>query len=172
MCPLCAPITSCRVVTRGTIRNNAPVPARSIRLADEPRPTCNRRAGNDIQRGRATRNIRNRRISGRRGMGEVYGVPPSDPRSLAAAAIFVVLVAAVAIAIPVARATHCEPAAALRASSREGISNPWATESKAPSASVRTYKAILTPTLHARAISVVPTTARIYPSYTRSTQSR
>jgi hypothetical protein len=105
-------------------------------------------------------------------MGEVYGVPPSDPRSLAAAAIFAVLVAAIAIAIPVARATHIEPAAALRTSSREGISNPWATESKAPSVSVRTYKAILTPTLHARAISVVPTTARIYPSYTRSTQFR
>jgi ABC-type antimicrobial peptide transport system permease subunit len=44
----------------------------------------------------------------------LYGVAPSDPRSLAAAAIFVALVAAVAIAIPVARATHTEPAAALR----------------------------------------------------------
>ena len=44
----------------------------------------------------------------------LYGVAPSDPRSLAAAAIFVALVAAVAIAIPVARATHIEPAAALR----------------------------------------------------------
>jgi ABC-type antimicrobial peptide transport system permease subunit len=44
----------------------------------------------------------------------LYGVAPSDPRSLAAAAIFVALVAAVAIAIPLARATHIEPAAALR----------------------------------------------------------
>jgi ABC-type antimicrobial peptide transport system permease subunit len=44
----------------------------------------------------------------------LYGVAPSDPRSLAAAAAFVALVAAVAIAIPVARATHIEPADALR----------------------------------------------------------
>jgi ABC-type antimicrobial peptide transport system permease subunit len=44
----------------------------------------------------------------------LYGVTPSDPRSLAAAAVFVTLVAAVAIAIPLARATHIEPAAALR----------------------------------------------------------
>jgi ABC-type lipoprotein release transport system permease subunit len=44
----------------------------------------------------------------------LYGVAPSDPRSLAAAAVFVALVAAVAIAIPVARATRVEPAAALR----------------------------------------------------------
>jgi len=44
----------------------------------------------------------------------LYGVAPSDPRSLAAAAAFVALVAAVAIAIPLARATHVEPAAALR----------------------------------------------------------
>ena len=44
----------------------------------------------------------------------LYGVAPSDPSSLAAAAIFVALVAAVAIAIPVARATHIEPAVALR----------------------------------------------------------
>jgi len=44
----------------------------------------------------------------------LYGVAPSDPRSLAAAALFVALAAAVAIAIPVARATHTEPAAALR----------------------------------------------------------
>jgi predicted permease len=44
----------------------------------------------------------------------LYGVAPSDPRSLAAAAAFVALVAAVAIAIPVARATDIEPAAALR----------------------------------------------------------
>jgi ABC-type antimicrobial peptide transport system permease subunit len=44
----------------------------------------------------------------------LYGVAPSDPRSLAAAAVIVALVAAVAIAIPVARATHIEPAAALR----------------------------------------------------------
>lgn len=44
----------------------------------------------------------------------LYGVAPSDPRSLAAAAVFVALVAAVAIAIPVARATLIEPAAALR----------------------------------------------------------
>ena len=38
--------------------------------------------------------------------------------------------------------------------------------------SVRTHKAILTPTLHARPISVVPMTSRIYPSYTLSTQAR
>jgi predicted lysophospholipase L1 biosynthesis ABC-type transport system permease subunit len=44
----------------------------------------------------------------------LYGVAPSDPRSLAAAAVFVALLAAVAIAIPLARATHIEPAAALR----------------------------------------------------------
>jgi len=44
----------------------------------------------------------------------LYGVAPSDPRSLAAAAVFVALVAAAAIAIPLARATHIEPAAALR----------------------------------------------------------
>jgi ABC-type antimicrobial peptide transport system permease subunit len=44
----------------------------------------------------------------------LYGVTPSDPRSLAAAAVFVALVAAVAVAIPLARATHIEPAAALR----------------------------------------------------------
>jgi hypothetical protein len=44
----------------------------------------------------------------------LYGVAPSDPRSLVAAAVFVALVAAVAMAIPVARATHIEPAAALR----------------------------------------------------------
>jgi hypothetical protein len=44
----------------------------------------------------------------------LYGVAPSDPSSLAAAAIFVALVTAVAIAIPVARATHIEPAIALR----------------------------------------------------------
>jgi putative ABC transport system permease protein len=44
----------------------------------------------------------------------LYGVTPSDPRSLVAAAVFVALVAAVAVAIPLARATHIEPAAALR----------------------------------------------------------
>lgn len=44
----------------------------------------------------------------------LYGVTPLDPQSLAAAAVFVALVAAVAIAIPLARATHTEPAAALR----------------------------------------------------------
>ncbi|MGH9139842.1 MAG: FtsX-like permease family protein, partial [Thermoanaerobaculia bacterium] len=44
----------------------------------------------------------------------LYGVAPSDANSLAGAAVFVALVAAVAIAIPVARATHIEPAAALR----------------------------------------------------------
>jgi ABC-type antimicrobial peptide transport system permease subunit len=44
----------------------------------------------------------------------LYGVTPSDPRSLAAAAVFVALVAAVATAIPLARATHTEPAAVLR----------------------------------------------------------
>jgi predicted permease len=44
----------------------------------------------------------------------LYDVAPSDPRSLVAAAVFVALVAAVAMAIPVARATHIEPAAAMR----------------------------------------------------------
>ena len=44
----------------------------------------------------------------------LYGVNPSDPRSPAVAVVFVVLVAVVAIAIPVARATLIEPAAALR----------------------------------------------------------
>jgi predicted permease len=44
----------------------------------------------------------------------LYGVAPSDPGSLAAAAIFVALVAAAAVAIPLARATHTEPATALR----------------------------------------------------------
>ena len=44
----------------------------------------------------------------------LYGVTPSDPRSFAAAAIFVALVAAAATAIPLVRATHIEPAAALR----------------------------------------------------------
>jgi len=44
----------------------------------------------------------------------LYGVAPLDPRSLAAAAVFVALVAAVAIAMPVACAIHIEPAAALR----------------------------------------------------------
>jgi ABC-type antimicrobial peptide transport system permease subunit len=41
----------------------------------------------------------------------LYGVAPSDPSSLAAAVVFVALVATLAIAIPVARATHIEPAA-------------------------------------------------------------
>jgi predicted lysophospholipase L1 biosynthesis ABC-type transport system permease subunit len=44
----------------------------------------------------------------------LYGVAPSDPGALAAAALFVGLVAAAAIAVPVARATRIEPAAALR----------------------------------------------------------
>ena len=44
----------------------------------------------------------------------LYGVTPSDPRSLAAAAVFVTLVAALAVALPLARATRIEPAAALR----------------------------------------------------------
>jgi putative ABC transport system permease protein len=44
----------------------------------------------------------------------LYGVAPSDPRSLAVAAVFVALVAAVAIAISVMGATQIEPAAALR----------------------------------------------------------
>jgi putative ABC transport system permease protein len=44
----------------------------------------------------------------------LYGVAPSDPGSLAVAAVFVALVAAVAIAIPVIGATHIDPAAALR----------------------------------------------------------
>lgn len=44
----------------------------------------------------------------------LYGVTPSDPRSLVAAAVFVALVAAVAVVIPLARAARIEPAAALR----------------------------------------------------------
>jgi predicted permease len=44
----------------------------------------------------------------------LYGVAPSDFGSLAVAALFVILVAAAAVAIPVARATNVEPAAALR----------------------------------------------------------
>ena len=44
----------------------------------------------------------------------LYGVAPFDPTSFAAAAVFVTLVAAIAIGIPVARATHVEPAAAIR----------------------------------------------------------
>jgi len=44
----------------------------------------------------------------------LYGVTPSDPRSFVAAAVLVALVAAVAVAIPLARAMHIEPAAALR----------------------------------------------------------
>jgi len=44
----------------------------------------------------------------------LYGVTPSDPRSLVAAGVFVALVAAVAVAVPLARATHIEPAVALR----------------------------------------------------------
>jgi len=42
------------------------------------------------------------------------GIAPLDPSSLAAGTVFVALVAAVAIAIPVERATSIEPAAALR----------------------------------------------------------
>jgi predicted permease len=44
----------------------------------------------------------------------LYGVAPSDPSSLAAAALFVALVGILAIAIPVGSATHIEPATALR----------------------------------------------------------
>jgi hypothetical protein len=44
----------------------------------------------------------------------LYGVAPSDPKSFVAAAVFVALVAAVGVAIPIARATRIEPAAALR----------------------------------------------------------
>jgi predicted permease len=44
----------------------------------------------------------------------LYGVAPSDPSSLVAAALFVALVGALAIAIPVGSATRIEPAAALR----------------------------------------------------------
>jgi len=44
----------------------------------------------------------------------LYGVAPSDPSSIAAAALFVIVVAAVAVAIPVTRAAHVEPSAALR----------------------------------------------------------
>jgi predicted permease len=44
----------------------------------------------------------------------LYGVAPSDPRSLAAAAVFVAVVAALAIAIAISRAAHIEPASALR----------------------------------------------------------
>ena len=44
----------------------------------------------------------------------LYGVAPSDPRALAGAAGFVALVAALAVTLPLARATRIEPAAALR----------------------------------------------------------
>jgi predicted permease len=44
----------------------------------------------------------------------LYGVTPSDPPSLAAAAAFVAIVAAAATAMPLARATHTEPASVLR----------------------------------------------------------
>jgi predicted permease len=44
----------------------------------------------------------------------LYGVTPADEVSLAGAALFVLLVAAAATAIPVARATRVEPASALR----------------------------------------------------------
>ncbi len=44
----------------------------------------------------------------------LYGVSPQDPASLATAAVFAILVAAVATAIPTVRAMHVEPADALR----------------------------------------------------------
>ncbi len=44
----------------------------------------------------------------------LYGISPWDPKSLSAAAIFVVFVAAAATAIPALRATRVDPAIALR----------------------------------------------------------
>ena len=44
----------------------------------------------------------------------LYGVAPSDGVSLGAAAAFVMVVSALATAIPAGRATRVEPAAALR----------------------------------------------------------
>jgi ABC-type antimicrobial peptide transport system permease subunit len=44
----------------------------------------------------------------------LYDVPPSDPRSLAAAAVFVLAVSALATAVPALRAMRIQPAAALR----------------------------------------------------------
>jgi hypothetical protein len=44
----------------------------------------------------------------------LYGISPWDPKSLFAAAIFVAIVALGATAVPVIRATHMEPTAALR----------------------------------------------------------
>lgn len=44
----------------------------------------------------------------------LYGVSPQDPQSLIAAAIFVIVVAALATAIPALRAAQVEPAIALR----------------------------------------------------------
>jgi ABC-type antimicrobial peptide transport system permease subunit len=44
----------------------------------------------------------------------LYEVAPSDPLSMAAAAIFVVLVAALATLIPATRAARVDPAIALR----------------------------------------------------------
>ncbi len=44
----------------------------------------------------------------------LYGVAPSDPLSLTLAALFVVMVAAVATMIPLGHATRIEPAEALR----------------------------------------------------------
>jgi ABC-type antimicrobial peptide transport system permease subunit len=44
----------------------------------------------------------------------LYGVSPRDPASLAAAAVFVILVAALATAVPAVAAMRLEPASALR----------------------------------------------------------
>jgi ABC-type antimicrobial peptide transport system permease subunit len=44
----------------------------------------------------------------------LYGVSPWDPGSLIASALFVALVAVAASVLPSRRATHIEPAAALR----------------------------------------------------------
>ncbi len=44
----------------------------------------------------------------------LYGISPQDPKSLAAATIFVVVVAAVATALPAVRATHTGPSETLR----------------------------------------------------------
>jgi ABC-type antimicrobial peptide transport system permease subunit len=44
----------------------------------------------------------------------LYGVTPTDGLSLAAAAVFVLLVSGIATAVPAVRATRVEPASALR----------------------------------------------------------
>ncbi len=44
----------------------------------------------------------------------LYGISPQDPKSLAAATIFVVVVAAAATTLPAVRATHTNPSETLR----------------------------------------------------------